>query len=377
MKLNEYITLGRSGLRVSPLSLGTMTFGTDWGWGADEKDCADIFDRYLDAGGNFIDTADLYTNGHSEEILGKLVAERGSRDHCVIATKFSFNPQPGNPNAGGNGRKNIYRALEGSLRRLKTDFVDLYYLHAWDVVTPVEEVLSTLTDLIREGKIRYYGLSDTPAWYVARAQTLAQKEGKEPVTTLQLEYSLVERNIEREHIPASQELGIGLCPWSPLGSGFLSGKYKREGDKGTGEGRLSNANMPFNRFTERNWRILDVLVDVAKKLGKTPAQVALNWVATQPGVTSTILGVTKMSQLEDCLSSIEFSIPAELLKRLNEASALEPAHPYSFFGPFLQNRLSGGTSVSAWAPHLTYDRSVVPGQAAPPPTAKKAAAAER
>src|ERR1700722_12795695 len=257
MSLYEYVTLGRSGLRVSPLCLGAMTFGTEWGFGVDENVSRAIFDRYIELGGNFVDTADGYTAGKSEDLTGKFIADRQLRDRVVIATKFTFNTDPGNPNTGGNGRKNIYAALEKSLRRLKTDYVDLYYVHAWDVVTPVEEVLSTFTDLIREGKIRYYGFSDTPAWYVARAQTLAQKEGKEPVTTLQLEYSLVERNIEREHIPAAQELGIGLCPWSPLASGFLSGKYKREGDKGTGEGRLSKANMPFNRFTERNWRILD------------------------------------------------------------------------------------------------------------------------
>ena len=251
MSLSQYVTLGRTGLRVSPLCLGAMTFGTEWGLGAEEKASKEMFDRYIDAGGNFIDTADGYTNGHSEEMVGKFVAERKLRDRAVIATKFTFGAEPGNPNAGGNGRKNIYRALEGSLRRLKTDFIDLYYLHAWDIVTPVEEVVSTLTDLVREGKIRYYGLSDTPAWYVARAQTLAEKEGKERVATLQLEYSLVERNIEREHIPAAQELGIGICPWSPLAGGFLSGKYKRQSaTAGSGEGRLasgqsaSSANSP-------------------------------------------------------------------------------------------------------------------------------------
>ena len=193
----------------------------------------------------------LYTGGHSEELVGKFVAERNLRDRIVLATKFTFNPEPGNPNSGGNGRKNIYRALENSLRRLKTDYIDLYYVHVWDVVTPVEEVVSTLTDLIREGKIRYYGFSDTPAWYVARAQTLAQNEAKEPVTTLQLEYSLVERSIEREHIPAAQELGMGICPWSPLASGMLAGKYKREGTGAQPEGRLAKAgNTPFPRFTE-------------------------------------------------------------------------------------------------------------------------------
>ncbi len=367
MKLTDYTTLGRTGLRVSPLCFGAMTFGTEWGWGADETVSKQMFDRYIEAGGNFIDTADAYTNGHSEELVGKFVAGGNLRDRTVIATKFTFNAQPGNPNAGGNGRKNIYRALEGSLRRLKMDYVDLYYLHAWDIVTPVEEVVSTLTDLVKEGKIRYYGLSDTPAWYVARAQTLAEKEGKERIATLQLEYSLLERTIEREHVPAAQELGIGICPWGPLAGGFLSGKYKREGNTGKGEGRLAGPNQIFNRFTERNWRIVDAFLEIAKQINKTPAQIALNWVATQPGITSTILGATKVAQLEDNLSAIEFEIPAELRKRLDEVSALEPAHPYVFFWPMTQGRISGGTTVQGWRRAHTYTGAV-----APPPEKKAA-----
>src|SRR5258708_35823164 len=257
--LNDYITLRRSGLRVSPLCLGTMTFGTEWGWGAEENTAREVFDRYVEASGKFVDTADFYTSGHSEELLGKFISERGLRDRVVLATKFTFNGDAGNPNAGGNGRKNIYRALEGSLRRLQTDYIDLYWLHAWDTVTPVEEVISTLNDLVREGKIRHYGFSDTPAWYVARAQTLAETQGKERLIALQLEYSLVERNIEREHIPAAPDLGIGICPWSPLASGFLTGKYKRDGNSGSGEGRLEttkdSANPVFNKFNEHNWTV--------------------------------------------------------------------------------------------------------------------------
>ena len=360
MRLSDYVTLGRTGLRVSPLCFGAMTFGTEWGWGADEATCKQMFDRYVDAGGNFIDTADAYTNGHSEELVGKFVGDRGLRDKIAIATKFTFNPQPGNPNSGGNGRKNIYRALEGSLRRLKTDYVDLYYLHAWDIVTPVEEVVSTLTNLVHEGKIRYYGLSDTPAWYVARAQTIAEKEGKERVATLQLEYSLIERTIEREHSPAAQELGIGLCPWGAIGGGLLSGKYKREGNTGKGDGRLTAPNQIFNRFTERNWRVLDAFLDVARQISKTPAQVALNWVATQPGVTSPILGATKVAQLEDNIAAIEFEIPAELRKKIDEASALEPAHPYVFYLPATQGRISGGTTVQPWKRAYPYTGAVAP-----------------
>ena len=352
MNLKDYTTLGRSGLRVSPLCLGTMTFGTQWGWGSEESAARTILDRYLEAGGNFIDTADGYTNGQSEEMLGKFIGERGLREQVVLATKFTFNALQGNPNTGGNGRKNIYRALEASLRRLKTDFIDLYWLHAWDTVTPVEEVVSTLNDLVRNGKIRHYGFSDTPAWYLARARTLAENEGKEPLVALQLEYSLIERNIEREHIPAAQELGMALCPWSPLAGGFLSGKYKREGDSGTGEGRLEvqKGNPIFNRFKDRNWQVLDALLAVAKELGRKPAQVALNWVATQPGITSTIIGATKTEQLADNLAAIEFTIPTELRRRLDEASALEPVHPYVFFEGPIQTMIHGGTRVEPWKP---------------------------
>jgi aryl-alcohol dehydrogenase-like predicted oxidoreductase len=274
----------------------------------------------------------------------------------VLATKFTFNGEPGNPNAGGNGRKNIYRALEGSLRRLKTEYIDLYWLHAWDTITPVEEVVSTLDCLVRAGKIRYFGFSDTPAWYVARAKTLAEKEGKESLVALQLEYSLVERNIEREHVPAAQELGLAITPWSPLASGFLTGKYRRDGDTGVGEGRLDalKDNPAFNQFSERNWRILDELLAVSKQVDKTPAQVALNWATTQPGITSTIIGATKVAQLDVNLRSLEFELPADLRKRLDDASAIEPVHPYKFFGPEMQGMLSGGTSVRPWASARVY-----------------------
>ncbi|MGA9885744.1 MAG: aldo/keto reductase [Candidatus Acidiferrales bacterium] len=360
MKLNEYTTLGRTGLRVSPLCLGTMTFGTEWGFGAEEDVSRQQLDRFLGAGGNFIDTADGYTNGHAEELVGKSVADGKLRDRVVIATKYTFGAQPGNPNAGGNGRKNLYRAIEGSLRRLRTDYVDLYYLHAWDTFTPIEEVLSTMNDLVREGKIRYYGMSDTPAWYFSRMQTIAEKEGKERIATLQLEYSLAERNIEREHIPAAQELGIGLCPWSPLAGGFLSGKYKREGNSGKGEGRLSGPGSIFNKFTEHNWRVLEVLQEVSKKLGKPPAQVALNWLVTQPGVTSVILGARTTVQLEDNLTSLDFTIPAELRERLEIASAPEPAHPYNFYVPWMQARVSGGVTVKPWRPANIYVGATAP-----------------
>lgn len=354
MSFDHYVSLGRSGLLVSPFSLGTMTFGTEWGWGADEAASRAVFDRYIAAGGNFIDTADIYTNGHSEEMLATFIGEGKLRDRVVLATKFTFNPQPGNPNSGGNGRKNVYRAIEASLKRLKTDYIDLYWLHAWDTITPVEEVVSALDSLVREGKIRYYGFSDTPAWYAARARTLAEKEGKAPLIALQLEYSLVERNIEREHIPLAQEVGMAVLPWSPLASGLLTGKYTREGNSGKGEGRLeitkNDANPVFRRFSERNWGVVDALLGVAKKLGKSPAQVALNWTATQPGITSTIIGATSVKQLEANIASLDFAIPGDLRARLDEAGAIDPIHPYLFFSGHIAGMVSGGASVRAWTP---------------------------
>jgi aryl-alcohol dehydrogenase-like predicted oxidoreductase len=355
--LDAYALLGRSGLRVSPLCLGTMTFGTDWGWGADEAACRAMFRQYVEAGGNFVDTADLYTNGRSEELLGALMREAGNRDALVVATKFSFSARPGDPNAGGNGRKHALRALEGSLRRLGTDHVDLYWLHAWDGLTPAEEVMATFDALVRSGKVRHVGLSDTPAWYLARAQTLAEWRGWEGICALQLEYSLVERTIEREHVPAALALGMGVCGWSPLGGGFLSGKYRPvPGDDrdGQGDGRLQQTkgspNPVFRKFTPRNWAILEALREVAAGLGRSPAQVALNWIATRPGVTSTIVGATRPEQLADTLAALSFSLPPEASARLEAASRPEPAFPYAFFEPAQRGGMTGGATVRAEPP---------------------------
>lgn len=347
--LGTYYLLGRSGLRVSPLCLGTMTFGTEWGWGSPAETARVIFDRYLEAGGNFIDTADGYTNGTSEELLGQFIEDRKCRDRIVLATKFTFNGEKGNPNAGGNGRKNIHRALNASLRRLRTEYIDLYWLHAWDMMTPVEEVVETLTDLVRAGKIRHIGLSDTPAWYLARAQTLAQLTHGAPIAALQLEYSLVERNIEREHAPAAIELGMGICPWSPLAAGFLTGKYQRGATGIEGEGRLvtlrRSGSAAFDKATDRNWAILDVLLEVARALGWSPAQVAINWITRRPGVISSIIGATSTRQLDDNLGALDFEIPAELSNRLEEAGRPEVIFPYGFFGPRMQQMISGGVEV--------------------------------
>ena len=347
MALDQYYTLGRSGLRVSRLSLGTMTFGDDWGWGAAEDTARAMFDRYLAVGGNFIDTADLYTEGTSETMLGKFIEQAGVRDRVVLTTKFSYNAEPGNPNAGGNGRKNILRAVEGSLRRLRTDYIDLYLLHTWDRITPAEEVVRTLDDLVRAGKIRYAGLSDVPAWYAARAQTYAEAHALSPLVNLQLEYSLAERHIEHEFVPLGQQLGMGITAWSPLAMGLLSGKYRPSKGGGEGDGRLAKVSAApgFERFTERNWGIVAALEQVAETCGKPMAQVALNWAATQPGIGAVIIGATKLEQLEANLAALEFELPADLRAQLDAASAPERPFPYYMFADVQQTRLHGGVAV--------------------------------
>jgi aryl-alcohol dehydrogenase-like predicted oxidoreductase len=349
MSLTDFRTLGRSGLVVSPLSLGTMTFGTAR-WGSADDVSEAIFDGYVEAGGNFIDTADVYAGGRSEELVGGYVAARNLRDKLVLASKFGFSGGPGNPNAGGNGRKNIHRALEGSLRRLKTDYLDFYWLHVWDMVTPVEEVLQTLSDLVRAGKIRYFGFSDMPAWYATKAATLAHAHGTPGPIAMQLAYSLVERSIEREHVPAARGCGLGIVPWSPLAAGFLAGKYERAADgTATGEGRLSGPN-PFGNtlFTDRNWRILEALRAVATQAEKPLTQVALAWAAAQPGVDSLIIGASKLTQLHDNMAALDVRLSPEHLRALDEASALEPTFPYPIFTPAGNRGVFGGTSVRGW-----------------------------
>jgi len=346
MAVSEYFTLGCSGLRVSRLSLGVMTFGTEWGWGAGKPDAQKIFDQYVDAGGNFIDTADAYTNGTSETWLGDFVKARGLRDELVLATKFTFNIGERNPNIGGNGRKNILRAIEGSLRRLGTDYVDLLYLHAWDQVTPVEEVMRTLDALVRAGKVRYIGLSDVPSWYASRAQTLAEWRGFEPVSALQLQYSLVERNLEHEYPRLATALGMGIVAWSPLASGLLSGKYKPNVKP---EGRLAvmqgSGNPAFQHMSERNWAIVAELEKVAQEVGRPMNQVALNWIANRPAVASLIIGASKPEQLASNLQALDFTLPAELVQRLELASQPQQPFPYYFFTNAMQGMMYGGASV--------------------------------
>ncbi|CAB3765447.1 aldo/keto reductase [Paraburkholderia humisilvae] len=379
MTMNRYTLLGRSGLRVSPISLGTMTFGTEWGWGAEEQTAQRLFDLYVDAGGNFIDTADGYTEGTSERWVGKFVAQRGLRDRLVIATKYTYNAEPGNPNAGGNHRKNLLRALDGSLKRLATDYIDLYYLHTWDRMTPVDEVMRAMDDAVRAGKIRYVGLSDTPAWFAGRAQTLAEWRGFEPVAAMQLEYSLIERHAEHEFADLAAQLGMGLVPWSPLGMGVLSGKYRPSRDGApshvSGSGRLASlASAPppgFDKLTERNFRIVAELEQVANDVNRPMAQVALNWLYQKRGVSSIIVGATKPEQLQQTLGSLDFMLAPEQIARLDAVSAPARPFPYYMFADGHQARIHGHVEVASKP--AAYDRPVV----VPAPEANAANATTR
>ncbi|WP_035697023.1 aldo/keto reductase [Glycomyces tenuis] len=323
--MNAYHLLGGSGLRVSPLALGTMTFAQD-DWGSDAATARAVLDRYLEAGGNFVDTADVYSQGRSEALLGEFLAEPGLRDRIVLATKYSQGGGTRNPNRVGNGRKNMLATLEESLRRLGTDYIDLYWVHIWDAVTPVEEVMSTFDALVRSGKVRAVGLSNVPAWYAAKAQMTARWRGWEPVAALQLEYSLINREIEAEHVGAALDLDMGVVPWSPLASGFLTGKYRRTDDYVEGEGRLNDASQRYFRqmlggFGERHWRTLDVLDEIAGETGRSMAQVALNWALRRRGVASVIIGARDTAQLDQNLAALDFELTPEQAARLDEASA--------------------------------------------------------
>ena len=349
MKLTDFRTLGRSGLIVSPMCLGTMTMGTPR-WGSPDEVSEAVFNAYIDAGGNFIDTADVYAKGRSEELVGDFIAKRSLRDKLVLATKFSFNAEPGNPHAGGNGRKNLHRAIEGSLRRLQTDYVDLFWMHVWDQVTPVEEVLQSLGDLVRAGKIRYFAFSDVPGWYAAAAAMLARSQNTPGPIALQLPYSLIERGIERDHVPAAREFGMGITPWSPLAAGFLAGKYTRdaEGKVNTGGGRL-DLNLPsFQLFTERNWQVLERVRAVSTESGLNMAQMALAWAAAQPGITSLILGASKLEQLHSNLAALDLTLSAEVLAKLNAASSTDQTMMDRFFSPGLKRGVFGGVDVTGW-----------------------------
>ena len=343
MPLDHYVTLGRSGLRVSRHCLGTMTFGLDWEWGSSVEDSKQILDAYIDRGGNFLDTANIYTKGHSEKIIGDHIGrDPAKRDRLVIATKFLGNMYPGDPNGGGAHRKAIQQACEQSLRRLQTDCIDLYWMHFWDALTPIDETMRALDELVRSGKVRYIGFSDTPAWKCAQAQTISQFRGWEPLIALQIEYSLVQRTVENELMPMARELGMGVTPWSPLKGGVLTGKYTRENLESIDPARGA---WVTNNLTERNLTIIDELLAVSKEAEITPAQAALAWVQQRAGVDSTIIGARTIAQLEDNLAALDAELSDDHVRRLDEASHVEPIFPQSFL-PFVKNNTYGGTTIN-------------------------------
>jgi aryl-alcohol dehydrogenase-like predicted oxidoreductase len=319
-----------------------MTFGDDWGWGSSKDESRALYDAFVESGGNFIDTADLYTNGTSESFLGEFMAS--DRERIVLATKYT-NTAPGNdPNAGGNQRKNMMQSVEASLKRLKTDYIDLYWLHVWDFTTPVEEVMRAFDDLVSQGKVLYIGISDAPAWIVSRANTLAELRSWTQFVGLQIEYSLIERTSERELLPMARELDLAVTAWSPLAGGLLTGKYRQSNNADKQEKRLEHPMMaPLVDIDERKQAIAATVVEIAEAIGKTPAQVALNWVRQQAGVMIPIIGARRLSQLRDNLACLEFTLEEEHLKRLNDVSRIELGFPHDFFSnELVQNFAFGG-----------------------------------
>src|SRR5215467_11018708 len=365
----KYNLLGKSGLRVSEICLGTMTFGEEWGWGSPKDESRKVLDRFVDSGGNFVDTASNYTTGTSEKYLGEFIS--GDRDRYVIATKYTSNIRAGDPNAGGNQRKNMMQSLERSLRSLNTDYVDLYWIHAWDQMTPIEETMRALDDMVRLGKVLYIGISDAPAWVVSQANTLANLRGWTEFIGIQIEYSLLERTSERELLPMARSLDIGVTSWSPLGGGVLTGKYNTDGtnkpqqkknthstnvEKASGNSRLEvvrqtgMSEMADIMLTEHNLVVAEEVVNIAKEIGRSPAQVALNWVRQQNTYNKLttkiipIIGARNTRHLDDNLACLEFELSEEHIKRLNEVSKIELGFPHDFLtSDFIRNIIYGGT----------------------------------
>lgn len=384
----KYFLLGKSGLRVSEICLGTMTFGKEWGWGASKEESRKIFDAYVDAGGNFIDTANIYTDGTSEKYVSDFVSY--DRDRFVIATKYTSNTRAGDPNAGGNHRKNMVQSLEASLKRLNTDYIDLYWVHAWDQTTPIEEMMRALDDMVKSGKILYIGISDAPAWVVSQANTLANLKGWTEFASIQIEYSLIERTSERELLPMANVLDIGITAWSPLGSGVLTGKYNKSSNKeyknntvnkdykqtesttndtntSTSSSSLSASNpqnssrlnvanfseLSNTLLKERNLRIAEEVVNIAGEIKRTPSQVALNWIRHSKKILRNkiipIIGAKNLVQINDNLACMEFVLSDDDLQRLNEVSKIELGFPHNFLSTdAIRNIIYGGTYSSIY-----------------------------
>ncbi|WP_236795150.1 aldo/keto reductase [Amycolatopsis sp. GM8] len=342
MPLDHYITLGRSGLRVSPFALGAMNFGEDPpGAGCSVEESEKILSTYLDLGGNFIDTANFYTNTHSEKILGDFFAARpGRREHVVLASKFFFNLFPGDPNGGGAGRTSIINQLDETLRRMRTDYLDLYWMHNWDRTTPIEETMRTLDDLVRAGKIRYLGFSNTPAWVTAQAQTLALLRGWTPLIALQVEYSLLARTVEGEVAPLARDQGMALTPWSPLKNGFLSGKYRR-GAEVTDSARTAHVGGP----DDDQYRVIEAVAGIAAELGTTSAAVSLAWLRVREGTVVPIVGARRLEHLESNLAGLDVQLSVAHLRALDEISAPDLNYPAPMHGAPRAMLQFAGTTV--------------------------------
>jgi aryl-alcohol dehydrogenase-like predicted oxidoreductase len=323
-----------------------MTFGKEWGWGADAGEARRIFDLYIDRGGNFVDTSVNYTGGSSERLLGTYIKEK--RDRVVVATKFTMAREPGNPNAGGNHRLNIIRSVEDSLRQLDTDWIDLLYLHGWDYTTAPDEVMRGLDDLVSSGKVVYLGISNAPAWRVAEMQTLADLRGWAPFVALQVEYNLISRTVEHEQIPMAAALGLGVLPWSPLAGGILSGKYSRADLAGEiiAGTRKEVIVATSNNLNERAFAITEVVCEIAAELNVSPSQVAIAWTLQNQAVVSPIIGARTVAQAEDNLNALAVTFTADQLSHLNNVSAIEPIFPYSFTErPAVQHFYFGGAQI--------------------------------
>lgn len=341
-QLDQYRLLGNSGLRVSPLCLGAMTFGN----GADLAESRRILDAFADKGGNFIDTANTYSNGSSESFLGEILQQR--RDRFIISTKYSLNTDPTNPNAGGNHRRSMLRAVEASLSRLNTDYIDLYWLHAWDYRSSIEDVMRALDDLVRQGKILHIGLSDTPAWVVSEGHSIAKMRGWTPVSAIQLEYSLVERTSEADLIPMAWHHGITPTAWSPLAGGLLSGKYSQGDNKANDDSARQGMLQSMGKLNDHNLAIADLVKQVAKEANRTPSQVALNWILQQPGRPIPIVGARKLAHLEDNIGALDFTLSVEHLDKLNTASSFEPPFPHGFIASDMYHGVvDGKTSIES------------------------------
>jgi aryl-alcohol dehydrogenase-like predicted oxidoreductase len=351
LALDSYRLLGRSGLRVAPLSLGTMTFGCEWGYGADQEQSRLMFDTYVDKGGNFIDTANVYTDGTAEKFIG--IFAKGKRDRLVIATKYTLTMRTQDPNSCGNHRKSMVRSVETSLARMCTDYIDLLYLHAWDATTPVEEILRALDDLVRAGKVLYVGISDTVAWQIARMQTMADLRGWTPLIALQIEYNLIQRTVERELIPMAAELGLGVIPWGPLAGGVLTGKYTSTDLRSAVA--VQNARktdvLATGALSERGLAIADCVRSVARKLGKTPSQVALAWTLLNPAIASPIVGARTLEQLNENLSALEVQLSQEDRTELDACSAIDPGFPHNLLALMIaEGYMFGGLKIARRGP---------------------------